>query len=210
MKLYLDTADLEAARPLLRTGLFAGVTTNPLILDRAGLDQSHVPRLVGELTEAGARRVFVQTTRSTVDDLVAEGRKIATLGEHVVAKVPATRAGFAATRRLSDAGVPVLVTVVYHARQALLAQAAGVWGIAPYVGRMTDAGRDGLAQVRAMQQILADSDVRVLAASIRSTDVVCDLAALGIHSVTVSTPVADELFEDELTTQAVEEFAALA
>src|SRR5690606_20669729 len=144
----------------------------------------------------------------SVDRLVEEAREITSLGEHVVAKIPATRAGFAATRTLAGSGVPVLITAVYHARQALLARAAGAWGIAPYVGRMTDAGRGGLAQVAMMQRILHGSPTRVLAASIRSADVVCELAELDVHSVTISTAVADELFEDELTARAVEEFAA--
>ncbi|MEE6282325.1 transaldolase family protein [Georgenia sunbinii] len=210
MKLYLDSADMGALRPLMRTGLFAGVTTNPLILSRAGLDQTHVRGLVTELFAAGAGQVFVQTVTDGVEELVREGREIAALGERVVAKIPATRDGFAAARRLADDDVPVLITAVYHARQALLARAAGAWGIAPYVGRMSDAGRDGLAQVAAMQQLLDGTGVRVLAASIRSADVVCELAALGIHSVTVSTTVADELFEDELTARAVAEFAAIS
>lgn len=208
MKLYLDTADVEEARPLLATGLFSGVTTNPLILRRAGLGQSDVPALVERLTAAGASRVFVQTTTQTVADAVAEGREIVALGTHVVAKVPATRSGFTATRQLADAGVPVLVTAVYHARQALLAHAAGAWGIAPYVGRMTDANRDGMAQVRAMRQILDGSGVRILAASIRSADVVSELAAVGVHSVTMSTAVAEDVFTDELTARAVKEFDA--
>lgn len=206
MKLYLDTADVGRAEPLLATGLFAGVTTNPLILRRAGLGQTDVRALVARLTAAGASRVFVQTTRASAADLVREAREIVALGEHVVAKVPATRAGFAATRQLANEGISVLVTAVYHARQALLAHAAGAWGIAPYVGRMTDADRDGVAQVRAMQQILDGSEVRILAASIRSADVVGELAALGVDSVTMSTAVAEDLFTDELTARAVEEF----
>ena len=47
MKLYLDTADRGAAESLLATGLFAGVTTNPTILQRAskgiGRSQRHLP-----------------------------------------------------------------------------------------------------------------------------------------------------------------------
>ena len=35
--LYLDSADRAQLAPLLATGLFAGVTTNPTILHRAGL-----------------------------------------------------------------------------------------------------------------------------------------------------------------------------
>lgn len=36
--LYLDTADMAAWDDLMPTGLFHGITTNPLLAVRAGLD----------------------------------------------------------------------------------------------------------------------------------------------------------------------------
>lgn len=210
MKLYLDSADLAAVTPLLATGLFAGVTTNPLILQQAGVRLDQVPRLVADLTAAGSSTVFVQTVERTADAVVDEGRRLADLGEHVVVKVPADREGLTATVRLARSGVPVLVTAVHHARQAVLAAAAGAWGIAPYVGRMDDAGRGGLAQVAQMQRILDGSPTRVLAASVRVVDVVHELALLGVHSVTMSPAVAAGVLADGLTDRAVDEFAEAA
>jgi TalC/MipB family fructose-6-phosphate aldolase len=210
MRLYLDSADLAAVAPLLETGLFSGVTTNPLILQRAGVRLADVPRLVAALTSAGARSVFVQAVSRDADAMVDEGRRIAGLGEQVVVKLPANRPGLTATVRLARDGYPVLVTAVYHARQAMLAAEAGAWGIAPYVGRMDDAGRDGLAQVGEMQEVLAGSRTLVLAASIRGIDVVHQLALRGIDAVTMSTAVAEALLVDRLTDRAVEEFDAAA
>ena len=43
MHLYLDTADRGAAESFLATGLFAGVTTNPTILQRASLGVTDIP-----------------------------------------------------------------------------------------------------------------------------------------------------------------------
>jgi TalC/MipB family fructose-6-phosphate aldolase len=210
MKLYLDSADLDAVVPLLETELFEGVTTNPLILQRAGVSLGRVPELVRTLTTAGARSVFVQTVGAGVDEMVAEGRRIADLGEHVIVKVPATRQGLTATSRLTSEGLPVLVTAVYHVRQAILARSAGAWGVAPYVGRMDDAGRDGLRQVEQMRAVLDGTDTRVLAASIRHVDVVHELALRQCDAVTISTPVAEAMFVDDLTDRAVAEFTEVA
>ncbi|WP_170297164.1 transaldolase family protein [Georgenia thermotolerans] len=210
MKLYLDSADIPAVAPLLHTGLFEGVTTNPLILQRAGVAPAHLPTLVQELIDAGAGSVFVQAVESDTDEIVAEGRRIVALGSNVIVKVPATRQGFAATARLAHDGVPVLVTAVYHVRQAILANSAGAWGIAPYVGRMDDAGRDGLRQVEQMGAVLHGSETRVLAASIRNADVVHELALQHCDAVTMSTAVAEALFIDHLTDRAVAEFTEAA
>jgi transaldolase len=206
MELYLDSADTTALAPLLATGLFRGVTTNPLILQRAGVRLDAVPTLVEWLLERTDGDVFVQTTAQGADDIEREGSTLRGLSERLVVKVPATREGLTATRRLADAGVPTLVTAVYGARQAVLAAAAGARWIAPYLGRMTEAGRDGHGQVARMVQVLQGSGTKVLVASIRSPEDVVTLAASGADAVTLGASVAQELFEEPLTEVAVAQF----
>lgn len=206
MRLYLDCADRAELEPLLATGLFAGVTTNPIILARAGLRLSQVPALVEWLLARDCPEVFVQTTAGTADAIEREGHELRALSDRLVVKIPATAAGLTATVRLARSGVPVLVTAVYHAGQAVTARAAGARWIAPYVGRMTEQGRDGHDQVAQMQRILAGSGTGVLAASIRGADDVRRLALAGVAAVTVGAPVARALLSDPLTEAAVAEF----
>jgi transaldolase len=42
MKLFLDTADRNAWQEFLSLGLFYGVTTNPIILEKAGINLRHL------------------------------------------------------------------------------------------------------------------------------------------------------------------------
>ena len=56
---------------LLATGLFRGVTTNPAILDKAGLGSIDIPDVIRWATAAGAERVFVQAWGTSADDMVA-------------------------------------------------------------------------------------------------------------------------------------------
>ena len=53
MKILVDSADLDAIRDALRTGLVAGVTTNPTLLLRAGVSRSGVPALARAALAAG-------------------------------------------------------------------------------------------------------------------------------------------------------------
>ena len=53
-----------------------------------------------------------------------------------------TLEGVKAARRLVDDGVPVTFTAVYSAHQVVTALAAGASYVAPYLGRMNDAGKD--------------------------------------------------------------------
>jgi transaldolase len=182
--LYIDSADRDQLAPLLDTGLFAGVTTNPAILDRAGLTAADLPALVAWLRARGVRRFYAQATGESVEDVRAAAARIADLGDDVVIKLVATTDGLTVARELTDAGREVLVTAVYHPAQALLAAAAGAQEIAPYVGRTSESGRDGIALVAGIAQ--AAPGVRILAASLRSVDQVAEVAAAGAHDLTLA------------------------
>lgn len=208
--LYVDSADRRRVEPLLATGLFDGITTNPALLVQAGLGSDDLPDVLVWARDAGARIVFMQTTGATVVEHVERGLALRGLGDDVVVKVPATRLGLEATHRLTSRGIPVLLTAAYDASQALLADAAGASYIAPYVGRMSDQGRDGVAQTIEMRRILADGRCRVLAASLRSRTIVASLAAAGIQDFAIPVALCDEMVDDELTDAAATEFEALA
>jgi TalC/MipB family fructose-6-phosphate aldolase len=208
VRLYLDTADRAAAEDLLHTGLFAGLTTNPTILQRSGLGVADAPEIYEWAVAAGAREVFFQAWGEDADTLVERGQRLRELGPEVVAKVPASRAGAAACARLAAHGVPTLLTAVYAPGQVLVAAAAGATYIAPYLGRLNDAGRDGLAEVTAMQEVLAatGASTKILLASIRDVPSMVALARRGIDCFTIGPPVAEAFFAEHLTAAAVAAF----
>ncbi|HEX6677435.1 MAG TPA: transaldolase family protein [Actinomycetes bacterium] len=208
MRLYLDTADRAAAEDLLRTGLFAGLTTNPMILQRSGLGAAHAPEIHEWAVAAGAREVFFQAWGEDADSLVERGERLRELGPEVVVKVPASRAGAAACARLAARGAPTLLTAVYAPGQVLVAAAAGATYIAPYLGRLNDAGRDGVAEVTAMQEVLAatGASTKILLASVRDVPSMVKLARRGIDCFTIGPPVAEAFFAEHLTAAAVAAF----
>jgi TalC/MipB family fructose-6-phosphate aldolase len=208
VRLYLDTADRAAAEPLLATGLFAGVTTNPTILQRAGLGVADIPQIHRWATAAGAREVFFQAWGEDTATLVERGQRLRDLGDGVVVKLVVSRAGAAACAQLAAKGTPTLLTAVYAPGQAMVAAAAGATYLAPYLGRLADAGRDAFADVLAMHQLLVatGSPTKVLLASIRDVPAMVQLARHGIDRFTMAPAVAEQFFADELTAEAVEAF----
>ncbi len=61
MRLYIDSAEISSLGPLLKTGVFHGVTTNPLILKQAGIPMKQIPRLADRVfAHAGGRREAVR------------------------------------------------------------------------------------------------------------------------------------------------------
>ena len=213
-RLYLDSADPAAWEDLLPLGLFHGVTTNPLLLDRA--DQECTPANLARLGDRafalGAREIHLQAWGADADQLVACGRELARLAPEVAVKVPAIAAGFAAARRLLAEDLRVTVTAVYNAGQVLAAAALGAHYAAPYLGRLDDLGRDGTPEVIAMHELLAGTDnpTRLLVASLRDWDKVVELAWEGLDTFTFGPPVARRMLADADTDAAVAEFAEAA
>jgi TalC/MipB family fructose-6-phosphate aldolase len=208
--LYIDSAERSVVEPLLSTGLFRGIATNPTLLSRAGLRQDDLPEFHRWAVDRGAETVFMQTLGTTPETIVRSGRALRDLGEGIVVKVPATRAGLTAARTLADDQVPVLLTAVYHPAQALVAIAVGAAFIAPYVGRMDDHGRDGVRSALTIQQVVGGTGTRVLVASLRNLDDVAALAAGGVSDFALNPDLAAALLADEFTDAAAAEFEAAA
>jgi len=187
--LYADSADREAVGGLLGDRLIHGVTTNPTILRREGLDADAAADLYREWTGRGAAEVFFQASGADAAAMEASALRIAGLGNGAVVKVPATAVGFPVAARLAADGVPVLVTAVYSSAQAVTAAAIGVRYIAPYLGRLDDAGVDGLSLVREMVGLLAGTQTHPLVASVRSPERIVELVASGVRHVTAAPAV---------------------
>lgn len=206
--LYVDSAAVDAVGSLLEGGLVEGVTTNPTILQRSGRRLGDIPGLYEQWVSQGAREVFFQTWGMDAAELLANAEPIIALGDRVVVKVPATRAGFVATRALTDRGVPVLVTAVYSAGQALAAASYGARYIAPYFGRLGDAGHDAVATIGSMHRMLEGSRTEVLAASLRSPADIVALREQGVARFTAAPVVIESLLLDDVSESSAAEFEA--
>jgi len=214
LRLFLDTAEKSAWREWLPTGLFYGVTTNPTLLAAASIpcNLAVFPALVDAVFSLGANEMQIQTFGRTADALERNGRAIAALDPRIVVKVPVTFDGVVAAMRLKADGIRVTITAVYASHQALTATALGTDYVAPYFGRMNDAGRDGEGEIVAMRDMATKSGsaTRILVASLRSADDLARLAARGLDTFTISPKVAAMLFADPLTHAAAEAFEAAA
>ena len=208
LDLYVDSAVRDDVEPLLALGAFKGVTTSPTILHRAGLTGADLPGVYRWAAAAGAKEIFVQAWGDTVEDLVTSGQRLMELGNLTVVKVAATRNGIRAGAELAKVGVPVLLTVVYAAHQAVTAAAIGAKYLAPYIGKMADDGRPAREETATMHRLLraTDSPTRVLAASVRNTADLVYLAEQGVDAFTLPVAVARKLFDDPSTTTAAAGF----
>lgn len=188
-RFYADSADVQEIAPLLDGRLIQGVTTNPTILAKANKSINDIEELHQTWQAAGSKEIFFQTWGQDSAQMMANAQRIAVLGEDVVIKVPATATGFPVAAHLVRSGVPVLLTAVYSTTQALAAANIGVRYIAPYLGRLQDSNRDGVALIGQMQRLIEGTGTDVLAASLRTPSVIVDLAERGIRFFTATPSV---------------------
>jgi len=208
LRLFLDSADPADWRRWLPTGLFHGVTTNPTLLKRAGqpCDLTSLRTLSQEALALGVRELHLQAWGA---DLLSCGRALADLAPgRIWIKLPITLAGVEAARGLQADGVPITFTACYEPAQVLPAVALGADYIAPYLGRISDLGRDGHAELIRMQGAVQGlgSPLRLLVASLRSPDDLARLAAEGLNTFTISATIAAQLFAVEATEAAALQF----
>lgn len=208
LRFYADSANVREVSDVLARGLVHGVTTNPTILERADRSVRDIPQLYARWEAEGAQEIFFQAWGDSAEAMIKNAERLAALGPRVVVKVPATGDGFTAAAALVGAGATVLVTAVYAQAQALAAATLGARYIAPYLGRLNDSGRDGLAEISAMQALVAGSGTDVLAASIRVPGDIVSLAMVGVPFFTAAPAVILAALSNDVSDRSAQEFEA--
>jgi len=205
MQIFLDTTDTAVLKDLAATGLVDGVTTNPSLIAKSGRPMLEVIAEICDLVEGP---VSAEVAAIDVEGMLAEGRKLASVAQNVVVKVPLTRAGLTATNELSREGILTNVTLCFSAAQALLAAKAGATYISPFIGRLDDHGADGMELITEIRAIYDnyDFDTEILAASIRSPAHVTASALAGADCATIPPATFADLFKHPLTEKGLDQF----
>jgi transaldolase len=207
MKIFLDTASLDAIRRYNDMGLLDGITTNPTLLSRESGDPA---KTMHEITSIISGDVSLEVVATDYDGMMAEGMSLRGYGKNVVVKVPMTPDGLRACRSLSGSGIPVNVTLVFSPNQALLAAKAGAKYVSPFIGRLDDIGQDGMHLVRDILEIFSNYAfaTQVLVASVRHPVHVVEAAKAGAHVVTLPPAVLEKMLKHPLTDTGLKSFLA--
>jgi transaldolase len=206
MKFFVDTADVAEIKELAATGLVDGVTTNPTLVAKSGRNFKEV---VAEICELVPGPVSAEVAATDLDGMLREGRALAKIAGNVTVKVPLTWDGLKACKALTAEGTMVNVTLCFSANQALLAAKAGATFISPFVGRLDDAGADGIELVREIRTIYdnyPDLGTQILAASLRNVLHVKQAAMIGADVATLPPAVLRALIAHPLTDKGLELF----
>jgi transaldolase len=205
MKIFIDSGDVGEIREAVAMGAIDGATTNPSLLVKAGKPTAEV---IAEICEIVDGPVNAEVIGTDTEAIVREGRELVKIHPNVVVKVPLIVDGIKAIKVFTEEGIKTNATLCFSASQALLAAKAGATYVSPFVGRLDDAGVDGMELIEQIVTIYDNYDfaTEVLTASVRSTTHFIRAALMGSHVTTVPFNVLKQLLQHPLTDTGLAQF----
>ncbi|WAW98869.1 fructose-6-phosphate aldolase [Streptococcus gallolyticus] len=205
MKFFLDTADVSAIKTINELGVVDGVTTNPTIISREGRDFETVIKEICQIVDGP---VSAEVIGVTAEEMITEARDIAKWADNIVVKIPMTMEGLKAVNVLSKENIKTNVTLIFTVSQGLMAIKAGATFISPFVGRLEDIGTDAYQLISDLREIIDfyGFDTEIIAASIRNTVHVENVAKRGAHIATIPDAVFDKMTKHPLTDSGLTQF----
>jgi transaldolase len=206
MKIFLDTANSDAIARWAPTGLIDGVTTNPTHLSKENNDPTRQVRAICALLPKGV--ISVEVVETDPEAVYNQAKSIAKLGNNIAVKVPCCKNYYSVIKRLVDDGIAVNVTLVFSLSQGLMMAKLGAHYISPFVGRLDDAGVNGLQLVNQLVYMMDyyKFKTQVLAASIRDVAHFEGAVLAGADVATLPVAVFEESLEHSLTEKGMAQF----
>jgi transaldolase len=205
VRLFIDTGSVAEVEEIAAWGILAGATTNPSLLAK---EQGDPDEIVRRICDVVGGPVSAEVVSQAAHRMIDEGRALRELHEHVTVKVPFCEQGLEAAHALTSDGIPVNMTLVFSANQALLASSAGATYVSCFMGRLDDISVDSAAVVREIVEAFRAGGVtsQVIAASIRHPEHVVIAAKLGCEIATLPAKVLRQMLNHPLTEAGAERF----
>lgn len=209
MKIFIDTANVEDIKKAHQLGILSGVTTNPSLIAKEGVDFKHRLKEICEvISNSNVESVSAEVVSEKAEDMLAEAEDLVKIAPEITVKVPMTLEGLKAVHAFSKKGIKTNVTLIFSANQALLAARAGATYVSPFLGRLDDIGHDGVELVGEIAELyhIHDLETQIIAASIRHPQHVTQAALQGAHIGTMPYSVIAQMVKHPLTDQGIEKF----
>jgi transaldolase len=205
MKFFLDTANVKQIKEAAGWGILDGVTTNPSLLAK---ENAKFEDLIKEICDIVLGPVSVESVSTKAEDIIEESRKLASLADNIVVKIPICLEGLKATKVLSHEGIHINTTLIFSSMQALLAAKAGTRYVSPFIGRLDDISHEGMNLVDEIVTIYDNygMDTEIIVASIRHPLHVVEAAMIGADIATIPFGVIEKLVKHPLTDIGMDKF----
>jgi transaldolase len=207
MQIYIDTANMDEIRQAHEMGILDGVTTNPSLIAKEGVDYG---KRLGEICELVDGPVSAEVIATEYEKMIVEGRERAKIADNIVVKLPSTVDGLRACKTLTDEDIDTNLTLCFQPMQAMLVAKAGAFLVSPFIGRVDDISTSGMELIHQIRTIYDNYGfgTKILAASIRHPLHVVECALAGCDVCTLPFKVIGQLMTHPLTDSGLEKFVS--
>jgi transaldolase len=207
MLIYVDTANLDEIKQAHDLGVLDGVTTNPTLIAKEGVDYS---KRLADICKIVSGPVSAEVIATDFKGMMKEGEAHSKIAPHIVVKLPCTTDGLKACKAFSDQGIKTNMTLCFQTLQAMMVAKAGAYLVSPFIGRLDDIGEDGMELIRSIRQVYDNygMETKILAASVRHTNHLLHCALAGADVATCPLKVITDCMKHPLTDLGLERFLA--
>ena len=210
MQIFLDSADISEIKQAQSMGLIDGVTTNPSLMKKMGIQSIEAQhKHIKEICNLVKDNVSAEVISTDSQGMFKEGVALYQCDpQKVVVKIPMGEEGLKAVSLLSKENIRTNMTLIFSSLQALLAAKAGATFVSPFVGRLDDITHEGISLMQDIVTIMRNYDfsTKVLVASVRHPLHILESSLVGADIVTLPFQVLKQLTKHPLTDKGLEQF----
>ena len=219
MAIFLDTGDINEISRFMKMGIIRGVTTNPTILLKDGL-QGNMDVLKDRLIEIA--RVIdpyplsIEVTTNDREEMLAQAQEFSLWAENINVKItihgPDGELDNLEVIHLLETkhDIGVNVTAMMSAQQCFLAALAGATYVSIFGGRVNNMGYNCVEEIAKLRTLLDDNDLpaKIIVGSTREVLNVVEWLEAGAHIVTATPKLVEGMIVHPYTKETVRMFLA--
>lgn len=206
MKIFLDTANIDAIKKAARSGLIDGVTTNPThILNSGGKFRD----IVKEICSIVPGPISAEVMADDAEGMIKEAQEIAAIAPNIAIKIPMNFEGLRAVPVLSkELNIKTNVTMIFSSTQVFLAMKAGATFVSIVLSRLDAVANESIVLLQDAVTIKQNYGFKseVLAASLKTQNHVLDSLRVGADIATVPDTLFFQMYKHPLTDNGLAQF----
>ena len=205
MKYYLDSAKINEIDYEYKYYKIDGITTNPRHIQNSGkpflvaINDIKDWLIKNDLLGKDKFPVSVEINPhlDNHEDMMKEARKIASICENFVIKIPCNVEGCKAAKLLEEEGIRTNVTLVFSPSQAIQVGRIGARFVSPFIGWKENSGEDTYQYMSTLVNIYKEKGYKteIIAAAVRNGKQMAEVTEMGCDIITAGLQV----YEDALT-----------
>ncbi len=208
VQIFLDTASLKEIEDISTWGIIDGVTTNQKIfLAEGGVD---FKKRVLDICNVIDGPISVETTQTSVSELLDEAREYASWHKNIVVKVAmyGNGNGLKVVSQLAREGIKTNMTVMMTFNQLVLATKAGATFVSLFYNRSKEAGENADQIIKNYVSLARENGYksRLIVGSIRTPEDVATAISAGAHILTIPTKILAQMPFSKRTEETIAEF----